>query len=109
MKQQLGTGKPQRWREQPEQKSRGQSDQQEHFAPRLPVLKSQGFDLEFGFLKTEAFLNLEAPNRGEGHLPAFALLPRGIDELVAFLEAVPQNAADDRKGTRARDRDHMPD
>ena len=69
MKEQLGTGKPERGSEQPEQKSRGQSDQQEHFAPRLPVLKSQGFDLEFGFLKTEAFLNLEAPNRGEGHLP----------------------------------------
>jgi hypothetical protein len=77
MKEQLGTGKPQRCREQPEQKSRGESDQQQHFAPRLPVLKSQGFDLEFGFLKTEAFLNLEAPNIGEGHLQACSAVSTG--------------------------------
>jgi len=79
MKQQLGTGKPQRWREQPEQKSIGQSDQQEHFAPRLPVLKSEGFDLEFGFLKPETFLDLQAPNVGEGDVPG---LLRRLDGFI---------------------------
>ncbi len=79
MKQQLGTGKPQRWREQPEQKSIGQSDQQQHFAPRLPVLKSEGFDLEFGFLKTETFLDFPPTNVGEGDVPG---LLRRLDGLI---------------------------
>jgi len=57
MKQQLPTSKPQRGRKPGEQKSIGQSDQQEHFAPRLPALQSQGFDEQFAFLKTETFLN----------------------------------------------------
>ena len=79
MNEQPGTGKPERWREQPEQKAIGESDQQEHFAPRLPVLKSEGFDLEFGFLKTETFLDFPPTNVGEGDVPG---LLRRLDGLI---------------------------
>jgi hypothetical protein len=64
-----GTGKPERWSERPEQQSLGQRDQQEHFAPRLPVLKSEGFDLKCGVLKTETFLDFPTTNVGEGDVP----------------------------------------
>src|SRR5438034_10271451 len=80
MNEQPGTGKPERWREQPEQKAIGESDQQEHFAPRLPVLKSEGFDLEFGSLKTETFLDFPPTNVGEGDVPD---LLRRLDALIA--------------------------
>ena len=79
MNEQPGTGKPERWREQPEQKAIGESDQQEHFAPRLPVLKSEGFDLEFGFLKTETFRDFPTTNVGEGDVPG---LLRRLDGLI---------------------------
>src|SRR6266849_4355014 len=69
MQEQCATSQPQRGRKQGQQKSIGQRHQQEHFAPRLPALKSQGFDLEFAFLKTETFLNFPAADVGEDDVP----------------------------------------
>ncbi len=63
------TSRPQGCREQGKQKSIGESDQEQHVAPRLPALEPKGFDLEFGFLKPETFLDLQAPNRGEDDVP----------------------------------------
>ena len=86
MKQQLPTSKPQRGRKPGEQKSIGQSDQQEHFAPRLPALQSQGFDEQFAFLKPETFLNLEAPHIREDDVPGLlARLDRLIGEQIPRL------------------------
>jgi hypothetical protein len=69
MKQQGATSKPQRGRKPGQPKSIGQRHQQEHFAPCLPALQSQGFDQQFAFLKPETFLDLEAPDVGEDDVP----------------------------------------
>jgi hypothetical protein len=42
-----------RWGKSPDQKSIGQSDQQEEFAAWFPALEPKGFHLEFAFLKRE--------------------------------------------------------
>src|SRR3954452_21228734 len=79
MQQQGATGQPQRGRKPSQQKSIGQRHQQEHFAPRRPALQSQGFDEQFAFLKTETFLNLEAPDVGENDVPG---LLGGLDRFI---------------------------
>src|SRR2546421_760134 len=79
MQQQLPTSEPQRGSQQGEQKSIGQGDQQEHFAPRLPALQSQRFDEQFAFLKTETFLDFPATDIGEDDVPG---LLDGLDRFI---------------------------
>src|SRR5437868_1300144 len=66
---QAGAGQVQGEREQGEQKAIGQGDQQEHFVHGLPVVQTKGVEEEFGFLKTEMLLDLEAPDVGKDDLP----------------------------------------
>jgi hypothetical protein len=69
MSHQLGALGKQRWGEQKQEEAIRQGDEPKQLATRLPALESQGFDVQFGFLKAEPFLNFPSTGIGEGHLP----------------------------------------